>query len=241
MGPSCLGLPHRPLTSAAGPGASAAQHGEGGEFSAGACGGTDRRVRPGYPEQAPAAALVPAQDVHRTPRREGAFAAGARLRRRRAGDLHGAGAEGSVPRKPRSLEGVRRDQAVPAFAYLLTALLFARSGLYAERAMRPGLSRIVGSLFQVAFVALLFAVVNGEHFSSYYLFYGSLAFAIFYVAVPRRLRADHGHRPAGSRLPAPRRAGRQRKAHRRRRPRDPGRAALADRDRRFPLAGDAWR
>ncbi len=68
------------------------------------------------------------------------------------------------------------------FAYLLTALLFARSGLYAERAQRPGLSRIVGSLFQVACVALVFAVVSGEHFSSYYLFYGSLAFGIFYIA-----------------------------------------------------------
>ncbi|HUB73686.1 MAG TPA: sugar transferase [Solirubrobacteraceae bacterium] len=68
------------------------------------------------------------------------------------------------------------------FAYLLTALLFARSGLYAQRGMRPGLSRIVGSLFQVAFVALIFAVVSGEHFSSYYLFYGSLAFAVFYVS-----------------------------------------------------------
>jgi exopolysaccharide biosynthesis polyprenyl glycosylphosphotransferase len=68
------------------------------------------------------------------------------------------------------------------FAYLLTALLFARSGLYAERGQRPGLARIVGSLFQVAFVALIFAVVNGEHFSSYYLFYSSLAFAIFYVS-----------------------------------------------------------
>src|SRR6266404_7940519 len=45
------------------------------------------------------------------------------------------------------------EQFLP-FAYLLTALLFARSGLYAARAMRPGLSRIVGSLFQVAFVAL---------------------------------------------------------------------------------------
>ena len=74
------------------------------------------------------------------------------------------------------------------FAYLLTALLFARSGLYAQRALRPGLSRIVGSLFQVAFVALIYAVVSGEHFSSYYLFYGSLAFAIFYVS---SLRAVH--------------------------------------------------
>jgi exopolysaccharide biosynthesis polyprenyl glycosylphosphotransferase len=71
------------------------------------------------------------------------------------------------------------------FAYLLTALLFARSGLYAERGLRPGLPRIVGSLFQVAVVALIFAVVNGEHFSSYYLFYGSLAFAIFYVSTLR--------------------------------------------------------
>jgi exopolysaccharide biosynthesis polyprenyl glycosylphosphotransferase len=68
------------------------------------------------------------------------------------------------------------------FAYLLTALLFARSGLYAQRSIRPGLSRIVGSLFQVAFVALIFAVVSGEHFSSYYLFYGTLVFAIFYIA-----------------------------------------------------------
>ena len=71
------------------------------------------------------------------------------------------------------------------FAYLLTALLFARSGLYAERAQRPGLPRIVGSLFQVAFVALIFAVVNGEHFSSYYLFWSSLLFAIIYVSAGR--------------------------------------------------------
>jgi exopolysaccharide biosynthesis polyprenyl glycosylphosphotransferase len=68
------------------------------------------------------------------------------------------------------------------FAYLLTALLFARSGLYAQRSLRPGLSRIVGSLFEVAFVALIYAVVSGEHFSSYYLFWSSLAFAIFYIA-----------------------------------------------------------
>jgi exopolysaccharide biosynthesis polyprenyl glycosylphosphotransferase len=71
------------------------------------------------------------------------------------------------------------------FAYLLTALLFARSGLYAQRALRPGLSRIVGSLFQVAFVALIFAVVSGEHFSSFYLFWSTLAFSIFYIALAR--------------------------------------------------------
>ncbi len=82
----------------------------------------------------------------------------------------------------RALHGSER---LLPFAYLLTALLFARSGLYAERGLRPGLSRIVGSLFEVAFVALIFAVVNGEHFSSYYLFYGSLAFAILYVSLLR--------------------------------------------------------
>jgi exopolysaccharide biosynthesis polyprenyl glycosylphosphotransferase len=73
------------------------------------------------------------------------------------------------------------------FAYLLTALLFARSGLYAQRSVRPGLSRIVGSLFQVAFVALIFAVVSGEQFSSYYLFYGTLAFSIFYIGSLRAI------------------------------------------------------
>src|SRR5438270_7122184 len=80
---------------------------------------------------------------------------------------------------------VHETERLLAVACLLTALRFARSGLYAERAQRPGLSRIVGSLFQVAFVALVFAIVNGEHFSSYYLFYGSLAFAIMYIALAR--------------------------------------------------------
>ena len=69
-----------------------------------------------------------------------------------------------------------------AFAYLVTALLFARSGLYAERAQRPGLPRIVSSLFQVTVVALIFALVNGEDYSSYYIFYGTLFFAIVYVS-----------------------------------------------------------
>ena len=69
-----------------------------------------------------------------------------------------------------------------AFAYLVCALLFARSGLYADRALRPGLPRIVSSLFQVMIVALAFAVVNGEKYSSYYIFYGTLCFAIAYVS-----------------------------------------------------------
>ena len=63
---------------------------------------------------------------------------------------------------------------IVAFAYLVTVLLFARSDLYARRSARPGLTRIVASLFQVTAVALVFALVNGERFSSYYIFYGSL-------------------------------------------------------------------
>jgi exopolysaccharide biosynthesis polyprenyl glycosylphosphotransferase len=71
------------------------------------------------------------------------------------------------------------------FAFLLASLLFARSGLYADRAVRPGLTRIVASLFQTTVVALLFALVNGEQFSSYYIFYGTLFFAVAYVSSAR--------------------------------------------------------
>jgi exopolysaccharide biosynthesis polyprenyl glycosylphosphotransferase len=72
-----------------------------------------------------------------------------------------------------------------AFAYLVTVLLFARSSLYAERAQRPGLSRIVSSLFQTTVVALIFAVVNGEQYSSYYIFYGTLVFAVVIIGLLR--------------------------------------------------------
>ena len=107
------------------------------------------------------------------------------------------------------------EQFLP-FAYLLTALLFATLGpVRRAGACGPGLTRIVGSLFEVALVALIFALVNGEHFSSYYLFYGSLAFAIFYVSAFRaaydRATADAAAR---RRLPAPRGARRPRAADR---------------------------
>ncbi len=72
-----------------------------------------------------------------------------------------------------------------AFAYLVTALLFARSGIYAERAQRPGLPKIVTSLFQTTVVALLYAVVSGEQYRSYYIFYGTPVFAIIYVGCIR--------------------------------------------------------
>jgi exopolysaccharide biosynthesis polyprenyl glycosylphosphotransferase len=72
-----------------------------------------------------------------------------------------------------------------AFAYLLTILLFARSDLYAERSRRPGLTRIVASLFQVTIVALVFSLASGRTFSSYYIFYGSFALAILTISLLR--------------------------------------------------------
>src|SRR3712207_5366433 len=78
-----------------------------------------------------------------------------------------------------------QTREIVAFVYLVTALLFARSDLYARRSVRPCMTRIVASLFQVTLVALGFAVVNGEQFSSYYIFYGSLAFSILYVTTLR--------------------------------------------------------
>src|SRR4051812_10005027 len=66
-------------------------------------------------------------------------------------------------------------------ACLVTLLLFARSDLYAERAARPGPARIIASLFQVTVVILIYSVAEGAEYSSYYIFYGSLAFSVAYV------------------------------------------------------------
>jgi exopolysaccharide biosynthesis polyprenyl glycosylphosphotransferase len=71
------------------------------------------------------------------------------------------------------------------FAALVTLLLFARSGLYADRAARPGLTSIVACLFQTTVVAVVFALVSGEEFSSYYIFYGSLFFSVVFVGLIR--------------------------------------------------------
>jgi exopolysaccharide biosynthesis polyprenyl glycosylphosphotransferase len=71
------------------------------------------------------------------------------------------------------------------FAYLVTVLLFARADLYAERARRMGLPKVATALFQVTVVSLVFALANGEHFSSYFVFYGSLVFGVFYITALR--------------------------------------------------------
>jgi exopolysaccharide biosynthesis polyprenyl glycosylphosphotransferase len=68
---------------------------------------------------------------------------------------------------------------------LVMLLLFGRSGLYRERAQRPGLPRVIASLFQTTLIVLLFALLEGEKFQSYYIFYGSLFFALIYVSAFR--------------------------------------------------------
>ena len=73
------------------------------------------------------------------------------------------------------------------FAYLMTVLLFARVDLYTDRTRRPGLARIAGALFQATVIALVFALASGQHFSSYFIFYGSLIFGTAYIATLREL------------------------------------------------------
>ncbi|MCX6389802.1 MAG: sugar transferase [Solirubrobacterales bacterium] len=71
------------------------------------------------------------------------------------------------------------------FAFVVAVLLFARNDLYRERARRPGLPGIAKALFETAVIALIFALANGEKFSSYSVFYGTLAFAIITVTLFR--------------------------------------------------------
>jgi exopolysaccharide biosynthesis polyprenyl glycosylphosphotransferase len=72
-----------------------------------------------------------------------------------------------------------------SFTYLLTVLLFSRSDLYAERAARPGSAKVVAALFQVMLVAVVYAVISGQEFNSFYIFYGTLIFAIAIVVGTR--------------------------------------------------------
>jgi FlaA1/EpsC-like NDP-sugar epimerase len=76
-------------------------------------------------------------------------------------------------------------QEYAPLAGLVMLLLFARSGLYRDRAQRPGFSRVIASLFQVTLVVLVYAEIEGEPFQSYYIFYGSLFFALLYVSLLR--------------------------------------------------------
>lgn len=74
-----------------------------------------------------------------------------------------------------------------AFAYLLTVLAFARLDLYADRPRRPGAAKIATGLFQATLLGVIFSLANGDHFSSYFIFYGSLTFAIVYDSALREV------------------------------------------------------
>ena len=105
-------------------------------------------------------------------------------------------------------------------ACLVMLLLFARSGLYRDRAQRPGFATVISSLVQVTVVILLYALIEGADFSSYYIFYGSLFFALLYVSFLRWVvRAGERHAAARGGVPPPRGAGGLRGQHRRRLPR----------------------
>ena len=166
--------------------------------------------------QAPAGALVPAAHGHAAPRRARRVAAGARLRRR-----------SSWPSSPRW--GSRRRRATPRPSVVAApgqGLRVAspswsrrccspRPGSTATAPCAPGCRASSPSLFQVTVVVALYAIVSGQDFSSYYIFYGSLFFAVAYVVdVPLRLRAHHGAAAARGGLPAPRGARGHRRAHR---------------------------
>jgi len=79
------------------------------------------------------------------------------------------------------------DQAYSyaTFAVLLTVLLFAQAGLYADRGSRPGLRAIVSSLFAVVVVAFIYAKLSGQDFRSYYIFWATLLFSVVLVGSSR--------------------------------------------------------
>jgi hypothetical protein len=70
-------------------------------------------------------------------------------------------------RHPDSL-GLMWDQALDYLPLggLVMLLLFGRSGLYRARAQRPGLPRVIASLFQTTVIVLLYALIEGETFQS---------------------------------------------------------------------------
>ncbi len=74
-----------------------------------------------------------------------------------------------------------------AFAYLVTVLMFARVDLYSDRPRRPGFPKVFGALFQATVIALVFALATGNHFQSYYVFYGGLFFGTLYICVLREI------------------------------------------------------
>jgi exopolysaccharide biosynthesis polyprenyl glycosylphosphotransferase len=73
------------------------------------------------------------------------------------------------------------------FAALAMLLLFSRDGLYRPRNLRPGSAQIMGSLFKVTIVTLVFALVEGAKFQSYYVFWSTFIVASALIVSARFL------------------------------------------------------
>ncbi|MBJ7354930.1 MAG: sugar transferase [Thermoleophilaceae bacterium] len=71
------------------------------------------------------------------------------------------------------------------FAALAMLLLFSGDGLYRPRNLRPGTARIMGSLFKVTIVTLVFALVEGLEFQSYYIFWSTFLVASALIVTAR--------------------------------------------------------
>ncbi len=71
------------------------------------------------------------------------------------------------------------------FLTLITVLVFAQAGLYAEREHRPGFGRILSSLFVVALITLAFGLGTGHHFGTYGLAPTAIVFCALAIGALR--------------------------------------------------------
>jgi exopolysaccharide biosynthesis polyprenyl glycosylphosphotransferase len=82
-------------------------------------------------------------------------------------------------------ESIDYTRDVLPFAALAMLLLFSRDGLYRPRNLRPGSARIMGALFKVTIVTLIFAVIEGQRFQSYYIFWSTFIVAAGLIVTAR--------------------------------------------------------
>jgi exopolysaccharide biosynthesis polyprenyl glycosylphosphotransferase len=71
------------------------------------------------------------------------------------------------------------------FLLLITALVFAQAGLYAERERRPGFGRLLSSIVLVALITFAFGVGTGHRFATYGLIPTSVVFCAIAIAALR--------------------------------------------------------
>ncbi len=71
------------------------------------------------------------------------------------------------------------------FLTVITLLVFAQAGLYAERERRPGVGRIASSLLLVTFITMVFAIGTGHEFSTYALAPTALVATTIIIALLR--------------------------------------------------------